>query len=178
MKNSLLLQFSTCCLHIRRFRVCFLFSTGVIMTFSLPYIQDLITLSTINITFLRAKAAFHVSGLLSRLLCLLLVVFWLLSCWVMSDSLGPHGLQHTRLLCPPLCPWVCSHSCPLSWWCYPTISFSAPPFPFWKPSIFPNIRVFSNELTFGGDSLEGMPRMCDANSVEIKQLAKKKMIFA
>ena len=59
MKNSLLLQFSTCCLHIRRFCVCFLFSTDVIMTFSLPYIQDLITLSIVNITFLRAKAAFH-----------------------------------------------------------------------------------------------------------------------
>ena len=36
-----------------------------------------------------------------------------------------HGLQHTRLLCPPLSPGVCSNSCPLSWWCYLTISSSA-----------------------------------------------------
>ena len=36
----------------------------------------------------------------------------------MSDSLWPHGLQHARLLCPPLSPGVCSDSCPLSQWCY------------------------------------------------------------
>ena len=36
---------------------------------------------------------------------------------VMSDSLQPHGPQHTRLLCPPLSPRVCPNSCPLSWWC-------------------------------------------------------------
>ena len=29
---------------------------------------------------------------------------------VMSDSLQPHGLQHTRLPCPSLSPWVCSNS--------------------------------------------------------------------
>ena len=40
----------------------------------------------------------------------------------MSDSLWPHGLQHTRLLCPPLSPRVCSNSCPLSRWCYLNIS--------------------------------------------------------
>ena len=32
----------------------------------------------------------------------------------MSDSLEPRGL-HTRLLCPPLYPGVCSNSSPLSW---------------------------------------------------------------
>ena len=37
---------------------------------------------------------------------------------------------HTRLLCPPLSPGVCSNSCPLSQWCYPTISSSAIPFSF------------------------------------------------
>ena len=41
-----------------------------------------------------------------------------------------HGLQHTRLLCPSLSIWVCSNSCPLSQWCYPTISPSAAPSPF------------------------------------------------
>ena len=56
---------------------------------------------------------------------------WLLfSSSVVSDSLGPHGLQHTRLLCPPPTPGVCSSSCPLSLWCHPTISSSATPFSF------------------------------------------------
>ena len=31
-----------------------------------------------------------------------LFMLWLFTCWVMSDSLWPHGLQHTRLLWPPL----------------------------------------------------------------------------
>ena len=34
----------------------------------------------------------------------------------MSESLWPNGLQHTRLLCPPLSPRVCSNSRPLSQW--------------------------------------------------------------
>ena len=42
----------------------------------------------------------------------------------MSDFLWTHGLQHARLLCPSLSPGVCSHSCPLSQWCYLTISSS------------------------------------------------------
>ena len=46
------------------------------------------------------------------------------SCSVMSNSLWPHGLQHSRLPCPSLTPEACSNSCPLSWWCHPTISFS------------------------------------------------------
>ena len=40
---------------------------------------------------------------------------------VMSDSLRPHGLQHTRLPCPSLSPRVCTDSCPLSRWCHPNI---------------------------------------------------------
>ena len=50
------------------------------------------------------------------------------SCSVMSDSLWPHELQHTRLPCPSLSPGVCSNSCPLSQRCHPTISSSAPSF--------------------------------------------------
>ena len=61
----------------------------------------------------------------------------------MSDSLQSHGLQHARLPCPSLSPWVCSNSCPLSQWCHPTISSSV--IPFSSCSIFPSIRVFSNE---------------------------------
>ena len=47
---------------------------------------------------------------------------------VVSDSFQPHGLQHTRLPCPSPSPRTCSNSCPLSWWCHPTISSSVIPF--------------------------------------------------
>ena len=46
----------------------------------------------------------------------------------MSNSLWPHELQHTRLPCPSLSPGICSNSCPLSWWCHPTVSSSVTPF--------------------------------------------------
>ena len=42
-----------------------------------------------------------------------------------SDSLWPHGLQHSRLPCPSLSPGLCWDSCPLSQWCYLTILCSA-----------------------------------------------------
>ena len=47
---------------------------------------------------------------------------------VMSHSLQPRGLQHTRPPCPSPMPRVYSNSCPLSWWCHPTISSSVIPF--------------------------------------------------
>ena len=47
---------------------------------------------------------------------------YLFSHSAMSDSLRPHGLQQTRLPCPSPSPGACSHSCPLSQWCHPTIS--------------------------------------------------------
>ena len=33
------------------------------------------------------------------------------SCWVVTGSWRPHGLQHARLPCPSLSPRVCSNSC-------------------------------------------------------------------
>ena len=47
----------------------------------------------------------------------------------MSNSLGPHGLQYARLPCPSPTPGTYSNSCPLSWWCHPTISSSVVPSP-------------------------------------------------
>ena len=47
---------------------------------------------------------------------------------VVSDSLQPHGLQHTRPPCPSPTPRACSNSCPSSQWCHPTISSSVIPF--------------------------------------------------
>ena len=62
----------------------------------------------------------------------------------MSDSLQPHELQHARLPSPSLSPWICSNSCPLSWWCHPIIILCLPLILLF--SIFPNIRILSNEL--------------------------------
>ena len=62
----------------------------------------------------------------------------------MSDSLQPHGPQHTRPPCPSPTPGVYSNSCPLGWWCHPTISSCVIPFSSCLQS-FPSIRVFSNE---------------------------------
>ena len=47
---------------------------------------------------------------------------------VVSDSLRPHGLQHTRLPCSSQTPGSCSNLCPSSWLCHLTISFSVVPF--------------------------------------------------
>ena len=47
---------------------------------------------------------------------------------VMSDSLQPRGLQHTRLPCKLPTPGTCSNSCPSSQWCHPTILSSIVPF--------------------------------------------------
>ena len=63
---------------------------------------------------------------------------------VVSDSLWPHELQHTRPPCPSPTPGVYSNSCPLSCWCHPTISSSVVPFSSHLQS-FPASGSFSNE---------------------------------
>ena len=55
------------------------------------------------------------------------------------------GLQRASFPCPSLSPRICSNSCPLSQWWHPNISSCFPL--FLLSSIFPSIRVFSNELT-------------------------------
>ena len=54
-----------------------------------------------------------------------------------------YGLQHVRHPCLSLTLRAFSNSCPSSWWCHPTISSCHPL--LLPPSIFPSIRVFSNE---------------------------------
>ena len=53
---------------------------------------------------------------------------------VVSDSLWPHGLQHTKPPCPSPTPEVYSNACPLSRWCHPSISSSFVPFSSCLPS--------------------------------------------
>ena len=63
---------------------------------------------------------------------------------VLSHSLQPYGLQHTRPLCPSPSPKICPSSCPLPQWCHPAISSSDPLFSFCL--LFPRSRNFPNEL--------------------------------
>ena len=69
---------------------------------------------------------------------------------VISNSLWPHGLQHTRLPLPILSPRVCSNSCLLRQWCHPTISpFSSCPQSFPASGSFPVSHFFPS----GGQSI-------------------------
>ena len=72
---------------------------------------------------------------------------------VVSDSLQPHGLQHTRLSYASLIPGACSNSSPSSWWCIPTISSSVVPFSSCLQS-FPASGCFPrSQFTSGGQSI-------------------------
>ena len=73
---------------------------------------------------------------------------------VMSNSLQPHGLQHTRLPCPSPTPGAYSNLCPLSRWCHPTISSSVVPFSSCLQS-FPALGSFpvSQFFTSGGQTI-------------------------
>ena len=86
--------------------------------------------------------------------CALLVGMWivaatmansmLFSLSVVSDFFQPYGLQQARLPCTlPPCR-ACSNSCPFSRWCHPTMSSLSPL--LLLSSIFPSVRVFSNEF--------------------------------
>ena len=72
---------------------------------------------------------------------------------VVSNSLRPHELQHTRPPCPSPTPRVYLNSCSLSQWCHPAISSSAVPFSSHLQS-FPVSGSFqmSQLFTSGGQS--------------------------
>ena len=76
----------------------------------------------------------------------------------------PHGLQHTRLPCPSPTPRAYSNSCPLSWWCHPTISSSVVTFSFCLQS-FPASGSFpmSQFFTSGGQSIRASVSISPSN---------------
>ena len=82
---------------------------------------------------------------------------------VMSDSLRPHGLQHTRPPCPSPTPRACPNSCPLSQWYHPTISSSVIPFFSCLQSLpasrsFPTSQFFaSGEQSIGVSASASVP---------------------
>ena len=73
---------------------------------------------------------------------------------VVSDSLLPHGLQHTRLPCPSPTPGAYSNWCPSNWWCHPTVSSSVVLFSSYLQS-FPASGSFpmSHFFASGGQSI-------------------------
>ena len=76
-----------------------------------------------------------------------------ISCSVVSDSLRPHELQHTRPPCPSPTPGVHSNSRPSSRWCHPALSSSVFPFSSCPQSLpasesFPMSQLFA----WGGQS--------------------------
>ena len=73
---------------------------------------------------------------------------------VVSDSLRPHELQHTRPPCPSPTAGVYPNSYPLSRWCHPTISSSVIPFSS-CPQSFPASESFQMSQLFacGGQSI-------------------------
>ena len=107
---------------------------------------------------------------------------------VMSDSLWPHGMQHTKLPFPSPTPGACWNSCPLSQWCHPTISSSVIPISSCLQS-FPASESFptSQLFTSGGQSI-GAPastsvlpknnqdwfplRLTDLNSLQCKGFSR------
>ena len=125
---------------------CSAFST---VQLSHPYMTTEKTIALTRWTFVG-----KVMSLLFNMLPRLVITFLPIQCVIKSivviiqsispvPTLWPHGLQHTRFLTPPLSPGVRSNSCPLSQWCYITILIACSL--LLLPSIFPSIRVFSNE---------------------------------
>ena len=77
----------------------------------------------------------------------------LFSCSVMSNSLQPHGLQHSTLACPSPTPGDCSNSSPSSQWCHPTISSSVIPSPpAFSPSQHQGLFLMSQFFSSGGEA--------------------------
>ena len=100
-----------------------------------------------NIRILREKTVVGGTGRLG----LTYIHYWSVqsSCSVVSDSLRPHEPQHARPPCPSPTPGVHPNSCPLSQWCYPTISSSVVPFSscpqsFLASGSFPMSQLFTS----------------------------------
>ena len=90
------------------------------------------------------------------------------ACPVISNSLRPHGLQHSRPLCPSLSPEVCPSSCPFHPWCHPVSSSSDALFSF-CPQSFPASRTFPmSQLFTSGDQNTGVSASASVLSMNIQ----------
>ena len=80
-----------------------------------------------------------------QILCMVAIVQWLDRIWLFAAP----WTAAWQASCPSLFPRVCSNSCPLSWWCHPTISSSVTLFSFCLQSFLsqefcPSSRLFSS----------------------------------
>ena len=83
-------------------------------------------------------------------------MFWLHESLFSHSILSDCDPMDSSFPCPFLSPGVCSNSCPLSWWCHPTISSSVTPFfcpqSFTESGSFPMSQLFAS----GGQSIEAL----------------------
>ena len=106
----------------------FLSNNSRICVMSLAFVDCLFSTPIGIFLILQMLSSFELYPFVCIISWRLLLLF---SCSVMSNSLWPHGLQPARLPCLLLSPRACSNSCPLSWWCHPTILSSVVPFSSW-----------------------------------------------
>ena len=86
----------------------------------------------------------------------------------MSNSLLPHGLQHTRPPCLSSSPEVCPSSCPLHRWYHPAISSSDALFSF-CPQSFPASGIFPiRQLFISDDQNTGVSASASALPMSIQ----------
>ena len=116
-----------------------------------PYLTSTTPITILTSILTTLLNLFALTTLASSLLLKCTVQF---SRSVVSDSLGPHGLQQVRPPCPSPVPRVYSNSRPLSQRCHPTISSSAIPFSSLLQS-FPASGSFQMSQFFpsGGQSM-------------------------
>ena len=93
-------------------------------------IEILFLFISISIYFYPVYCTTHSQDSISSCHSCFSCVMCLCVCVQSLSHVQPHGLQHSRLPCPSLSPRICSNSCPLSRWCYLTISFSTRLFSF------------------------------------------------
>ena len=104
----------------------------------------------------------------------------------MSNFLRPHELEWARLPCPSSTPRVCSNSCPLSWWCHPTILSSVAPFwfqylPASESSLMSQLFILGGQRIGASASASVLPmtiqswfplRLTGLNSLQYKGLSR------
>ena len=94
---------------------------------------------------------------------------------VMSNSLRPHELQHTRIPCPSPSPGICLNSYPLKHRCHPTISSSITLFSSCLQS-FPASGSFLMSQLFTSGS-QSIGASASASVLPVKAIALTILIF-
>ena len=115
-----------------------------------------------SISFIALPLTFKSSRFLESIMWCEMVLISLFSHSVVSDSLRPHGLQHTRPPCPSPTPGVHSNSCLLSQWWHPTIFPSVVPLSsclqsFPASGSFPMSQLFASGVQSIGASASVLP---------------------